>query len=160
MDQHRGFCTFQFLYWFASLYRSTYLHFICRCVHCTVYTQPCLTYLQVRAGARALMAEVGQGPVSLSREVPGFVLNRMQVERAFDRDFLRYNFLQIMLLSLVLWTNKNNKTISPVCSAQRVLAPCEGRSCLCSGSRRCHEGGQNIFIVKHTIVMFRKFVNS
>ena len=34
---------------------------------------------QVRAGARALMAEVGQGPVSLSREVPGFVLNRMQV---------------------------------------------------------------------------------
>ena len=35
--------------------------------------------LQVRAGARALMAEVGQGPVSLSREVPGFVLNRMQV---------------------------------------------------------------------------------
>ena len=25
------------------------------------------------------MAEVGQGPVSLSREVPGFVLNRMQV---------------------------------------------------------------------------------
>merc|ERR1712156_433223 len=32
----------------------------------------------VRAGARALMAEVGQGPVSLSREVPGFVLNRMQ----------------------------------------------------------------------------------
>jgi len=31
-----------------------------------------------RAGARALMAEVGQGPVSLSRELPGFVLNRMQ----------------------------------------------------------------------------------
>jgi len=28
--------------------------------------------------ARALMMEVGQGPVSLSREVPGFVLNRMQ----------------------------------------------------------------------------------
>ena len=52
----------------------------------TVSTQPCLTYLQVRAGARALMAEVGQGPVSLSREVPGFVLNRMQVERAFDKD--------------------------------------------------------------------------
>ena len=48
----------------------------------------------------------------------------------------------------------------PVCSAQRVLAPCEGRSCLCSGSRRCHEGGQNIFIVKHTIVMYRKFANS
>jgi len=36
------------------------------------------TSTEVRAGARALMAEVGQGPVSLSREVPGFVLNRMQ----------------------------------------------------------------------------------
>jgi len=33
---------------------------------------------EVRKGARQLMAEVGQGPVSLSREVPGFVLNRMQ----------------------------------------------------------------------------------
>ena len=32
----------------------------------------------VQAEARKLMAEVGQGPVSLSREVPGFVLNRMQ----------------------------------------------------------------------------------
>jgi len=31
-----------------------------------------------RSGARSLMQEVGQGPVSLSREVPGFVLNRMQ----------------------------------------------------------------------------------
>merc|ERR1712181_216572 len=36
------------------------------------------TSTEVQAGARALMAEVGQGPVSLSREVPGFVLNRMQ----------------------------------------------------------------------------------
>ena len=27
---------------------------------------------------RALMTEVGQGPVSLTREVPGFVLNRIQ----------------------------------------------------------------------------------
>jgi len=31
-----------------------------------------------RAATRTLMAEAGQGPVSLSREVPGFVLNRMQ----------------------------------------------------------------------------------
>ena len=36
---------------------------------------------EAQAGARALMAEVGQGPVSLSRELPGFVLNRMQVEQ-------------------------------------------------------------------------------
>jgi len=33
---------------------------------------------EVRAGTRSLMQEVGQGPVSLSRELPGFVLNRMQ----------------------------------------------------------------------------------
>jgi len=33
---------------------------------------------ETRSGARSLMQEVGQGPVSLSREVPGFVLNRMQ----------------------------------------------------------------------------------
>ena len=31
---------------------------------------------EVRAGTRSLMQEVGQGPVSLSRELPGFVLNR------------------------------------------------------------------------------------
>jgi len=31
-----------------------------------------------RSATRNLMAEVGQGPVSLSREIPGFVLNRMQ----------------------------------------------------------------------------------
>jgi len=36
------------------------------------------TSQDVQAGARQLMQEVGQGPVSLSREVPGFVLNRMQ----------------------------------------------------------------------------------
>jgi len=36
------------------------------------------TSQEVRDGARKLMQEVGQGPVSLSREVPGFVLNRMQ----------------------------------------------------------------------------------
>ena len=36
------------------------------------------TSQQVREQTRALMQEVGQGPVSLSREVPGFVLNRMQ----------------------------------------------------------------------------------
>jgi len=36
------------------------------------------TSQEVQAGARALMSEAGQGPVSLSREVPGFVLNRMQ----------------------------------------------------------------------------------
>ena len=30
------------------------------------------------------MAEVGQGPVSLSREVPGFVLNRMQVGKKLN----------------------------------------------------------------------------
>jgi len=36
------------------------------------------TSQEVRAGARSLMQEVGQGPVSLSRELPGFVLNRMQ----------------------------------------------------------------------------------
>jgi len=36
------------------------------------------TSQEVRDGARRLMQEVGQGPVSLSREVPGFVLNRMQ----------------------------------------------------------------------------------
>ena len=34
MDQHRGFCTFQFLYSFASLYRTKNLHFICHCVQC------------------------------------------------------------------------------------------------------------------------------
>ena len=34
------------------------------------------TSQEVRAGARSLMQEVGQGPVSLSRELPGFVLNR------------------------------------------------------------------------------------
>merc|ERR1719402_896970 len=33
---------------------------------------------EVRAGARAIMSEVGQGPVSLTKELPGFVLNRMQ----------------------------------------------------------------------------------
>jgi len=33
---------------------------------------------ETRAKARAIMSQVGQGPVSLSREVPGFVLNRMQ----------------------------------------------------------------------------------
>merc|ERR1711876_1489 len=32
----------------------------------------------IRDKARAMMKEVGQVPVSLSREVPGFVLNRMQ----------------------------------------------------------------------------------
>lgn len=32
----------------------------------------------VRMGARAIMTEVGQGPVSLTKELPGFVLNRMQ----------------------------------------------------------------------------------
>jgi len=32
----------------------------------------------VRATARKVMAGVGQGPVSLNREVPGFALNRMQ----------------------------------------------------------------------------------
>ena len=31
---------------------------------------------EVRTGTRSLMQEVGQGPVSLSRELPGFVLNR------------------------------------------------------------------------------------
>jgi len=31
-----------------------------------------------RAKTRQIMAEAGQGPVSLSRELPGFVLNRMQ----------------------------------------------------------------------------------
>ena len=31
-----------------------------------------------RVNARKVMKEVGQVPVSLSREVPGFVLNRMQ----------------------------------------------------------------------------------
>ena len=36
------------------------------------------TSQEVRDQTRALMAAVGQGPVSLSREVPGFVLNRMQ----------------------------------------------------------------------------------
>jgi len=36
------------------------------------------TSQEVQVGARALMQEAGQGPVSLSREVPGFVLNRMQ----------------------------------------------------------------------------------
>jgi len=36
------------------------------------------TSQSIRDGARQLMAEVGQGPVSLSRELPGFVLNRMQ----------------------------------------------------------------------------------
>ena len=36
------------------------------------------TSQEVQDGARALMKEAGQGPVSLSREVPGFVLNRMQ----------------------------------------------------------------------------------
>merc|ERR1712002_540178 len=36
------------------------------------------TSQEIQAGARALMKEAGQGPVSLSREVPGFVLNRMQ----------------------------------------------------------------------------------
>jgi len=36
------------------------------------------TSKEIQAGARAIMKEAGQGPVSLSREVPGFVLNRMQ----------------------------------------------------------------------------------
>ena len=36
------------------------------------------TSQEVRDQTRALMSAVGQGPVSLSREVPGFVLNRMQ----------------------------------------------------------------------------------
>jgi len=36
------------------------------------------TSQEVRDQTRALMSEVGQGPVSLSKEVPGFVLNRMQ----------------------------------------------------------------------------------
>lgn len=36
------------------------------------------TSQETRTKARTLMLEVGQGPVSLSREVPGFVLNRMQ----------------------------------------------------------------------------------
>jgi len=36
------------------------------------------TSQEIQAGARAIMKEAGQGPVSLSREVPGFVLNRMQ----------------------------------------------------------------------------------
>jgi len=31
-----------------------------------------------REGARAIMAEVGQQPVSMTRELPGFILNRMQ----------------------------------------------------------------------------------
>lgn len=33
---------------------------------------------KTRETARKIMADVGQGPVSLNREVPGFVLNRMQ----------------------------------------------------------------------------------
>jgi len=33
---------------------------------------------EVQASARKIMAGVGQGPVSLKRELPGFVLNRMQ----------------------------------------------------------------------------------
>ena len=159
MDQHRGFCTFQFLYCFTSLYRSTYLHFIYLSVQC-----PHNPVLHICRSAlvlaplwprldRVLSASQGR---CLALSSTGCRWRELSTKT----DFLRYNFLQMMLRSLVLWINKNNKTSSPVCSAQRVLAPCEGRSCLCSGSRRCHEGGQNIFIVKHTIVMFRKFVNS
>jgi len=36
------------------------------------------TSQQTRLATRKLMEEAGQGPVSLSRELPGFVLNRMQ----------------------------------------------------------------------------------
>jgi len=36
------------------------------------------TNQQTRDNTRKLMADAGQGPVSLSRELPGFVLNRMQ----------------------------------------------------------------------------------
>ena len=61
MDKHRG------------AYQSLY------CISLFLFPYFFNSFFQVRAGARALMAEVGQGPVSLSREVPGFVLNRMQV---------------------------------------------------------------------------------
>ena len=36
------------------------------------------TTSQIQTRTRSLMSEVGQGPVSLSREVPGFALNRIQ----------------------------------------------------------------------------------
>lgn len=36
------------------------------------------TSAEVQAGARAIMEEVGQRPVSLTRELPGFIFNRMQ----------------------------------------------------------------------------------
>lgn len=36
------------------------------------------TDLAVAKKARAIMEEIGQTPVSLSREVPGFIVNRMQ----------------------------------------------------------------------------------
>ena len=57
------------------------------------------------------MAEVGQGPVSLSREGPGFVLNRMQVERAFDRDLLS---IAIIFLIDQTYTNDLIQCISDV----------------------------------------------
>ena len=36
------------------------------------------TRQDIRERSRAIMKEIGQVPVSLSREVPGFILNRMQ----------------------------------------------------------------------------------
>ena len=47
-----------------------------------------------RTRARAIMNEVGQVPVSLTKELPGFVLNRIQVsqERSLNVNFnLEFN---------------------------------------------------------------------
>ncbi len=34
----------------------------------------------IREATRKIMKEVGQAPVSMTREIPGFVLNRLQVQ--------------------------------------------------------------------------------
>ena len=101
MDQHRGFCTFQFLYCLASLYRTTYLHFICLCVQCTrnsvlhiCRSALVLAPLWPRL-VRVLSASQGRCPALSSTGC------RWR-EPSTETDILRYNFLQMMLLSLVL----------------------------------------------------------
>ena len=142
---------------------------LCAELHnCTLFASqysvhPALSYIFV--GPRWCSRPYGRGWTGSCQPLKGGARLCPQQDAGGENLRQRLTFLDMIFFKwcffpLCSGQTKNNKTISPVCSAQRVLAPCEGRSCLCSGSRRCHEGGQNIFIVKHTIVMFRKFVNS
>ena len=70
---------------------------------------------EVRAGTRALMQEVGQGPVSLSRELPGFVLNRYTANQKsvfWSRDLYQPIRMQYSILN-ECWRLIRDGIVSP-----------------------------------------------